>query len=99
MAMRKRREYERHHLAAHVRSVWGARPPPPALADRPLQPQPPGERRDRHDNSVQHRALILEHGSRPVQSNRLVIVHHESDLLTHDPATLSDRFPPGLGGI
>ena len=51
-----------------------------------LDPQPPRERRDQHHPGVRDDPLIVELDPHAVQSDRLVILHHEGDLLTQAPA-------------
>ena len=79
------REHQRHHLAPRVR---GTRPIPAQPHQPPgqsLDPQPLGERRDQHHTRVRDRPLIIELDLQAVHSDRLVIMHHEGDLLTAGP--------------
>jgi len=75
------REHQRRHLAPGVR---GARP----VASQPDQPprqrfdpQAFGEGRDQHHSCVRDGPLVIEFDSQTVQSDRLVIMHLEGDLL------------------
>jgi hypothetical protein len=54
------REDERHHLPARVRRAGPIARQPHVAADQPLDPQPPGERRDQRDPGVRDHALIVE---------------------------------------
>jgi hypothetical protein len=68
--------------------VGGPRPIAPQahqLADERLDPKATGERRDQHDPGVRDGPLIVELDPQPVQSDGLVILHHEGDLLSQGP--------------
>ena len=79
------REQQRHHLAARVRRARPVATQPHQTAGQRLDPEPLRERRDQHDPSVRHDPLIVELDLHAVQSDRLVILHHEGDLLTAGP--------------
>jgi hypothetical protein len=76
---------QRHHLAP---GVGGARPVP-AQPDQPrrqrLDPKALCDRRDQHHPSVRNDPLVVKFDPHAVQSDRLVIRHHEGDLLTAGP--------------
>ena len=62
------------------------------IAPQPYQPpsqqldsQPPSQRRDQRDPRVRDDPVIVEHNRQRVQSDRVVILHHEGDLLTAGP--------------
>ena len=64
--------------------------PIPTQPDQPLRErlhsQPPSQRRDQHHTGVRDDALIVEFDLHAVRSDRLVILHHEGDLLMQDVA-------------
>jgi hypothetical protein len=47
--------------------------------------QTPGERRDQHHPGVTDHPLVVEADLHAIGSDRLVILHHEGDLLTAGP--------------
>ncbi len=50
-----------------------------------LDPETLRERRDEHHASVRDRPIIVETNPHAIRSDRLVILHHEGDLLTAGP--------------
>jgi hypothetical protein len=54
------REDQRHHLAARVRGNRTITAQPHKLADKSLDPEPPGERRHERDPGVADEPLIVE---------------------------------------
>jgi hypothetical protein len=81
-------------LAARVRSAR----PIPAQGDQParerLDPKPLRECRDQRDPRVRDDALIVEFDPQTLQSDRLVMLHHEGDLLTQDATAPNGRLFP-----
>jgi hypothetical protein len=84
----------RHHLAPGVGRARPTATQPHQLRRQRLDPKPRGDRRDRHHAGVTDRPLVIELDSHPVQSDRLVILHHEGDLLTQAPAAPYSRKMP-----
>ena len=80
------REQQRHHLAARVGRARPIAPQPHQPTRERLDPQPRRERRDQRDPRVRDDPLIVELDPHAVQSDRLVILHHEGDLLSQAPA-------------
>lgn len=76
------REDQRHHLAPRVGRPRPIPAQPHHTTSEILDPEPPRERRDEHDPSIRNRPLVIEHDIQAVQSDSLVIMHHEGDLLT-----------------
>jgi hypothetical protein len=76
---------ERHHLAPRVGRPGPLAAQPHQIAGQGLDPKPQRERRDHHDPGVADDALIIELNPHAVQSDRLVILHHEGDLLSAGP--------------
>jgi len=73
---------ERFLLARGERVV---RVPPKLMAGQRLDPEPRRERRYHHDPCAADDPLVVELDLHAVQSDQLVIVHHEGDLLTAGP--------------
>ncbi len=59
-----------------------------------LKPEALSDRRDQHHPSVRDDPLIVELDLHAVQSDRLVILHHEGDLLPQAPAAAIRRKSP-----
>ena len=68
------------------------------LPRKRLDTEAPGERRDQHHAGVRDDPLIIKRDLQPVQSDRLVIVHHEGDLLTAGPGCREQPLKPCTGG-
>ena len=75
------REHERHHLATRVRRPRPIRAQPDQTTSALLDPEPLSQGRDEHNPSVRNHSLVIENNVQAVQSDRLVIMHHEGDLL------------------
>ena len=92
------REQQCHHLPPRVR---GPRPVASQAHQPPrqrLDPQPPRERRDQHHSSVRNGPLIVKLDPQTVESDRLVIMHHEGDLLSAGPGCANQPLKPCTGG-
>jgi hypothetical protein len=76
---------QRHHLPTDVRRAWPVTTKPHQPVREPLDPQPPSERRDQSDPRVGDHPLIVKDNLNGVRSDRFVIMHHSSDLLTQAP--------------
>ncbi len=57
-----------------------------------LDPQPLGERRDEHHPGVRDSTLVVELDLQTVQSDRLVIMHREGDLLNSGGGWPNSRY-------
>ena len=68
--------------------------------DQTLYSQPPGERGDQRDPGVGDHPIVIKHDADTVQSDRLVILHHQGDLLTLGPGCRHSLKKPcsGSGG-
>ena len=92
------REQQRDHLATGVRGPRPIRPQPDQTPRQRLDPQPLAERRDQHHPGVRNDPLVVEADLHAVQSDRLVILHHEDDLLTAGPGCREQPLKPCTGG-
>jgi hypothetical protein len=88
------RVQQRHHLAARVRATRPITTQPHPIPRERLDTKPLGERRDEHHPGIRDRPLIIEADPHAVRSDRLVILHHEGDLLPQAPAATSSRKSP-----
>jgi hypothetical protein len=79
------RKQQRHHLAPRVRGARPIAPQPHTLLRERLNPESPSKRRDNHHPGIADDALVVELDLHAVQSDRLVILHHEGDLLFAGP--------------
>jgi hypothetical protein len=73
-------------------------PQPHPLRRQRFDPEPLCERRDEHHPRVRDRALVIELDPQTIQSDRLVIMHHEGDLLTAGPGCRIQPLKPCTGG-
>ncbi|HEV7806120.1 MAG TPA: hypothetical protein VGO80_09890 [Solirubrobacteraceae bacterium] len=76
---------ERHHLAPRIRRARPVATQPHQIARQRLDPQPQRKRRDHHDPGVADNPLVVELDLYAIRSDRLVILHHEGDLLPLGP--------------
>jgi hypothetical protein len=88
------REQDRHHLAARVGRSRPVATQPHQTPRQRLDPEAPSERRDEHHPGITDNALIVELDLHAIQSDRLVILHHEGDLLSQAPAARYSRKMP-----
>jgi hypothetical protein len=89
---------DRHHLAPRVRGTRPVTPQPHRPSCQRLDPKPVGERRDQRHPSVRNSPLVVEFDPQTVQSDRLVIMHHEGDLLSAGPGCSIQPLKPCTGG-
>jgi hypothetical protein len=91
-AQQHRRD-QRHRLRARVRGP-DPRPEAHEAINQRLDPQPRRQHRGQRNPGVGDRPPVIEGHLHSIQSDRPVILHHESDLLTQDAAARHDRFSP-----
>ncbi len=88
------REQQRHDLTSRVRRPGPVAPQAHQPASQRLDPQALRDRRDKHHACLTNQPLIVEPDPQPVQSDRLVILHHEGDLPLQAPAAPISRKNP-----
>jgi hypothetical protein len=88
---------QRHHLAPRVRRTGPIATQPHHPARERLETEPLRPRRDEHHTRVTHDPLIVELDPQPVQSDGIVILHPQGELLTQDATAGIGRFLPAQG--
>ncbi|MHB8694008.1 MAG: hypothetical protein ACYDHH_22445 [Solirubrobacteraceae bacterium] len=76
---------KRDDLAASVGRAGPVAAQPHQLLRQRLNPKPLRERGDQRHASIRNDPLVVEDDPQPIQSDRLVIVHHQGDLLPPGP--------------
>jgi len=70
-----------HHLAPRVGGAGPVATQPHELMRERFDAEALGDRRDQHHSRVTDHPLVVELDSHAIQSDQLVILHHEGDLL------------------